>query len=117
MHRIEITDIRDNTYYALLHLERESDVFTLDSRPSDAIALALRCRVPIMVSGEVMQHALPIENLEGMPEGKDKLTELLEKMDPETIQTNTRCSRPKPDEDRPAYSFSRRMGGRTGNSG
>jgi bifunctional DNase/RNase len=83
LHRIEITDIRDNTYYALLHLERDSNVFTMDSRPSDAIALALRCRVPIMVSDEVMNHALPIENLEGMPEGKDKLTELLEKMDPE----------------------------------
>ncbi|MEW6718868.1 MAG: bifunctional nuclease family protein [Thermodesulfobacteriota bacterium] len=83
LRRIEITEIRDNTYYALLHLEREGVVFTVDSRPSDAIALALRCGVPIMVAEEVLRNALPIENLDGAPEGKDKLTELLEKMDPE----------------------------------
>jgi len=86
LYQIEITDIRDNTYFALLHLERGNERFALDSRPSDAIALALRCQAPIMVSPEVMEHALPIENLEAMPERKDikdKHTELLDKMDPE----------------------------------
>lgn len=83
LRKVEITDIRDNTYYALLHMERGSESFTVDSRPSDAIALALRCGAPIVVAAEVMKNALPIENLDGMPDGKDKLTELLEKMDPE----------------------------------
>jgi len=86
LYQIEIADIRDNTYYAFLHLERGSERFAVDSRPSDAIALALRCRAPIMVSPAVLEHALPIENLETMPEDKDsedKLTELLDKMDPE----------------------------------
>lgn len=81
--KVEITDIRDNTYYALLHMERGNTSFTVDSRPSDAIALALRCGVPIVVAAEVLEKALPIENLDGTPDGKDKLTELLEKMDPE----------------------------------
>ncbi len=83
LRKVEITEIRDNTYFALLHLERENESFTMDSRPSDAIALALRCEVPIVVGAEVMKNALPIENLEGMSGGKDKLTELLEEMDPE----------------------------------
>jgi bifunctional DNase/RNase len=83
LRQVEITEVRDNTYYALLHLEREGVAFTVDSRPSDAIALALRCEVPILVAEEVLLNALPIENLDGVPEGKDKLTELLEKMDPE----------------------------------
>ena len=83
LRKVEITDIKDNTYYALLHMERENESFTMDSRPSDAIALALRCRVPIVVAAEVMKNALPIEDLDGAAEGKDRLTELLEKMDPE----------------------------------
>ena len=83
LRKVEITDIKENTYYALLHLERGNESFTMDSRPSDAIALALRCSVPIVVASEVMKNALPIENLDGIPDGKDKLTELLEKMDPE----------------------------------
>ena len=80
---IEITDIKDNTYYALLHLEQGSERFILDSRPSDAIAMALRCRAPIMIAPEVLSHALPIENIDESSEGRDKLTDLLDKMDPE----------------------------------
>ncbi|MCL2102911.1 MAG: bifunctional nuclease family protein [Syntrophorhabdaceae bacterium] len=82
---IEIADVRDNTYYAFLHLEQGSKRFSLDSRPSDAIALALRCRAPIMVSPEVMEHALPIENIDvtESEKHKDKMTEMLERMDPE----------------------------------
>jgi bifunctional DNase/RNase len=83
LRKVEITDIKENTYYALLHMERGNESFTVDSRPSDAIALALRCRVPIVAADEVMKNALPIEGIEGAAEGKDRLTELLEKMDPE----------------------------------
>ncbi|MBP2673779.1 MAG: hypothetical protein H6Q84_619 [Deltaproteobacteria bacterium] len=83
LRKVEITEVRDNTYFALLHLERGNDSFTMDSRPSDAIALALRCDVPIVVSADVLLNALPIEKVEGAPDGKDKLTELLEKLDPE----------------------------------
>jgi bifunctional DNase/RNase len=83
LRKVEITEVRDNTYFALLHLERGNESFTMDSRPSDAIALALRCDVPIVVSTDVLLNALPIEKVEGVSDGKDKLTELLEKMDPE----------------------------------
>ncbi len=45
--KVVITDLKENTYYALLHLEAGGSEVTVDSRPSDAIALALRAGVPI----------------------------------------------------------------------
>jgi len=83
LRKVEITDIRDNTYYAALHLEGKESRYTVDSRPSDAIALALRFDVPVLVSEEVLERAIAVEtgNGEG-EEGKDPWTELLEKMDP-----------------------------------
>jgi uncharacterized protein len=82
LRKVEITEVRDNTYYALLHMEREQRMFTVDSRPSDAIALALRCEVPILVADGVLENAVALEGGETAVEGKDQLTELLEKMDP-----------------------------------
>ena len=80
---VEIADIRENTYFALLHIERNGESVLVDARPSDAIALALRCGARIMVSETVLaQSSVPAT---ATPEGeeKDKWTELLEKMDPE----------------------------------
>ncbi len=80
--RVEVTDIRDNTYYAALHMEVGGNAIVVDSRPSDAIAIAIRMEVPIMVRDVVIEKALRVES--GAPGGeKDKWTELLEKMDPE----------------------------------
>jgi bifunctional DNase/RNase len=80
---VEITDIRDSTYFALLHIEGNGESVNVDARPSDAIALALRCGARILVSETVLaQSSIPVlSSAEG--EEKDKLTELLEKMDPE----------------------------------
>jgi len=80
---IEIADIRDSTYFALLHLEMHGEDVRVDARPSDAIALALRCGARILVSETVFaQSSIPAP---AATEGgeKDKWTELLEKMDPE----------------------------------
>jgi len=83
LRRVEITDIRDNTYYASLHLEGNSGAYTVDSRPSDAIALALRFGAPVLVADEVLEKAVSVDagNGEGGGE-KDPWTELLEKMEP-----------------------------------
>ena len=51
--RIVITDIRDGTYYADLHLETPRNMATVDARPSDALALAARVNAPIEVDEEV----------------------------------------------------------------
>lgn len=55
--RIEICDLRENTFYARLLLEWNGVETELDSRPSDAIALALRFAAPIFVAEEVMDSA------------------------------------------------------------
>lgn len=53
--RILITELRENTYYARMEIEKsDGDIVSIDSRPSDAIAMALRIEAPIFVSSEVM---------------------------------------------------------------
>ena len=55
--RVVITDLRDDIYYATLHLSAQGGSFTLDSRPSDAIALAVRAKVPVVVEDRVFEKA------------------------------------------------------------
>ncbi len=52
-----VTDLRDGTFYAKIYLELNGMTYEIDSRPSDAIAIALRCGVPIYVNDEVMEEA------------------------------------------------------------
>jgi uncharacterized protein len=51
--RVVITDLRNDTYYATLHLNGSAGELTLDSRPSDAIALAIRAKAPVLVDDRV----------------------------------------------------------------
>ncbi len=81
--RIEVVDIKDNTYYAALHLEANGKTLVIDSRPSDAIAIAIRLGAPILVHDAVIDKALRGEGGGGAVHDKDKWSELLEKMDPE----------------------------------
>ncbi len=50
-----VTDLKENTYYAKIHLWYGDSEYSIDSRPSDAIALALRAQAPIFTSQEVLQ--------------------------------------------------------------
>jgi hypothetical protein len=80
---VEIADIRENTYFAILQLEGNGESVRVDARPSDAIALALRCGARILVSETVLaQSSIPAPPASEGGE-RDKWTELLEKMDPE----------------------------------
>ena len=67
LERIVITEIKDDTFHAVLWLRQGDDPVTIDARPSDAIALALRTDCPIFVSEQVMQTAKV--NTSGPPEG------------------------------------------------
>ncbi|RMG60564.1 MAG: bifunctional nuclease family protein [Deltaproteobacteria bacterium] len=80
--RVEITDLRENTYYAVIYLKQGEKTLQIDSRPSDAIALALRCDAPIYVYESVFEKAFSIEGEES-EEAKDRWTKLLEMLDPE----------------------------------
>ena len=84
--RIEICDLKDNTYFAIIFFDVQGKEVTIDARPSDAIAIALRARCPILVNEVVFQKSKNLEpqykeSVQG-EEGK-KWTEILEKMDPE----------------------------------
>lgn len=59
--RIEVNDLKDNTYYALLHLEIDNKRFVIDSRPSDAIAIALRTNAPIFVEESVIKKSAKVD--------------------------------------------------------
>lgn len=54
LRRVIISDVKENTYYATLYLEAEGKEMTVDSRPSDAIALALRAGVPIYANHKAL---------------------------------------------------------------
>jgi bifunctional DNase/RNase len=57
LQRVTITDVRNNTYFALLSLEFRGQALEIDSRPSDAIAVALRMKAPIYATTEVLAKA------------------------------------------------------------
>lgn len=113
--RVVITDLRDSTYFAELVLSVGEKALIFDSRPSDAIAIALRAAAPIYVLQQVLDQAKVTfsavmggseESQEGQEEGaegaegaegrnaeddfrsmdKDKLAELLEKLNPDDFK-------------------------------
>ena len=53
--RVVIADLRENTFYASIYVEREGEVLSIDARPSDSIALALRSKAPIFVNEDLLQ--------------------------------------------------------------
>ncbi|MHB8733679.1 MAG: bifunctional nuclease family protein [Terriglobales bacterium] len=55
LQKVVVCELRDDTFYALMWLEREGEVFAVDTRPSDALALALRLDCPIFVEEEVLK--------------------------------------------------------------
>ncbi|MBI1737281.1 MAG: bifunctional nuclease family protein [Candidatus Rokubacteria bacterium] len=55
--KVVITDLRDDVYYSVVHLTTGTGDMTLDSRPSDAIALAIRAKVPVFVDDRVFDKA------------------------------------------------------------
>jgi bifunctional DNase/RNase len=67
LERVVITELKDDTFFAVLWLRQGDEPITIDARPSDAVALALRADCPIFVSEQVMQSAKL--NTTGPPEG------------------------------------------------
>jgi len=89
---VEVTDLKDNTYFALIYLRVDGRQITIDARPSDAISLALRTKSPIYVAKKVLEASSVLQQME---EGKDqdlsnvsrdKWAEILEKMAPDDFK-------------------------------
>ncbi len=83
--RIEVCDLRNNTYYAHIYLRENEKITPIDARPSDAIAIALRTNAPIYVAEEVLTKYQKSE-LSSQPvfdrEKQEKWAEILEDLDP-----------------------------------
>jgi bifunctional DNase/RNase len=63
--RVEVNDLRDGTYFATVWLERSGLPFEIDARPSDALALAVRAKVPIFVAEQVLETSALEEDTGG----------------------------------------------------
>jgi len=103
--KIVVNDVRDNTFYAVIHLRLGSADITVDSRPSDAIALALRVGAPIFVDEEVVHKARTVEVAKeteistGKGDDPAKIKEWLESLKPGDFDRIERGKDPnRPDE-------------------
>ena len=82
--KIVVTDLQENTFYAVIHLQMNGDHITIDSRPSDAIALALRTDAPIYVTEEVINSSRNI-SLEKEHLDEEDIKKWLENLNPEDL--------------------------------
>jgi uncharacterized protein len=82
--KVVVSDLKDNTFYALIHLEVNGEPLAVDARPSDAIALALRARAPIFVEDRVIDNA---KTNDFAPDKADveRLQKWLESLDPDEM--------------------------------
>jgi bifunctional DNase/RNase len=82
--KIVVCDLRDNTFYALIHLQTPTGPVAIDARPSDAIALALRTRAPILVEERVIDNAKSVD-FANEKQDADRLQQWLESLDPDEM--------------------------------
>jgi uncharacterized protein len=57
VHKVVVTELREDTFYAVIWLDRAGQIISIDSRPSDALALALRMDCPIFVEDDVLKNS------------------------------------------------------------
>jgi bifunctional DNase/RNase len=82
--RIVVTDLKENTFFALIHLNVAGERVVIDARPSDAIALALRASAPIFVEERVIEQSRLVEPSTPQAES-ERLHKWLESLDPEDL--------------------------------
>jgi len=80
--KIVINDVRDNTFYAVIYLNQQKKIITVDSRPSDAIALALRLNAHIFVEEHVVGKAQSLKYNRSL-EDSENLKTWLDELKPE----------------------------------
>ena len=84
VHKVVVSDLKDNTFYAVIHLVAQGQPVAIDARPSDAIALALRVRAPIFAEDTVIDRAKSM-NITPDKADSERLQKWLESLDPEDL--------------------------------
>lgn len=84
VHKVVVTELREDTFYAVIWLERDGHIISIDSRPSDALALALRVDCPIFVEEEVLKTSAKATNASDRLSG-DELRKWLEGLNDEDL--------------------------------
>ena len=82
--KIVVSDLKENTFYALIYLGLNGESVAIDARPSDAIALALRTRAPIFVEETVIDHAKTVDFSTEKADA-DRLHKWLDSLDPDDL--------------------------------
>lgn len=82
--KVAITELRDNTFFAKVYLQRENEIYVIDARPSDSIALALKTSASIFISKEVFKNHKRVIQSEQLPRENpdDELRRYLQDLDP-----------------------------------
>lgn len=84
LERVVVTKLHENTYYAEIHLSTAGGPVVLDSRPSDAIALALRTSSPVFVEEEVLERSRAQDD-SAEAQSHERLRKWFEEADPESL--------------------------------
>ncbi len=82
--KVVVCDLKENTFYALIHILVNGQTVAVDARPSDAIALALRAKAPIFVEDTVIENARTLD-ITSEKADSDRLQKWLESLDPEEL--------------------------------
>lgn len=82
--KVVVSELRDDTFYAVIWLDREGELISIDSRPSDALALALRLDCPIYVEESVLKSSKAAANMSDKA-GNEELRRWLEGLNDEDL--------------------------------
>jgi len=98
LQRVMITRVVDNTYYAEMIIKRGSELISVDARPSDSIAIALRMKAPIYTTGDLLENtpievADPGDALDEPDPGEERVTP--QKLTPEELREHLRRMNPE----------------------
>jgi hypothetical protein len=83
LRKVVVSDLKDDTFYAVIWLDRDGEMISVDSRPSDALALALRLDCPIYVEETVLKSSKLAATVSSKVSDADELRRMLEGLNDE----------------------------------
>ena len=101
--KVIVSDLKDNSYYALIHLKAGSKTLVIDARPSDSLAIAVRVNCPIYIDEKVLKKCPAVEH-PITKEEIDKFKDELKSMTPEQFFKSLEAT-PPPKEPKPGQPF------------